>query len=323
MIKLSALGDFIQALGPCAAIRAHHPGADITLLTTRPYAPLAAQSPYFDQIWVDDRPRLWQVGRFLSLRQRLRAPRFNRVYDLQTSDRSGHYFRLMRRRDGGPEWSGIARGCSHPHANPQRDPMHTLDRQAEQLAMAGIPKTPFPDLTWVQADLSGLDLPPKPFALIVPGGAAHRPEKRWPAPLYGALAQRLVQEGWAPVVVGTHAEAEAAGHILEACPQAVSLIGKTDIPGLAALGQRAGLAVGNDTGPMHLLALVGCPSLVLYSHASDPERCGQRGAWVDILRVPDLRGLEEPDVWQRASTLLSSAAGDADEGRKTKLKESP
>jgi len=48
VIKLGALGDFVQALGPFAAIRAHHPAADIVLLTTRPYADLGRASGYFD-----------------------------------------------------------------------------------------------------------------------------------------------------------------------------------------------------------------------------------------------------------------------------------
>ena len=41
VIKLGALGDFVQGFGPFAAIRAHHPTAHITLLTTRPFAALA------------------------------------------------------------------------------------------------------------------------------------------------------------------------------------------------------------------------------------------------------------------------------------------
>ena len=44
VIKLAALGDFAQAIGPFAAIRRHHgdtASALVTLLTTAPYAPLA------------------------------------------------------------------------------------------------------------------------------------------------------------------------------------------------------------------------------------------------------------------------------------------
>ena len=41
IIKLGALGDFIQALGPMKSIRDHHPGTHITLLTTHHYEELA------------------------------------------------------------------------------------------------------------------------------------------------------------------------------------------------------------------------------------------------------------------------------------------
>ena len=69
VIKLAALGDFVQAFGPFAAIRAHHPAAEITLLTTPPYADLARRSPWFDRIWADGRPGwadlpgLWRLAR--------------------------------------------------------------------------------------------------------------------------------------------------------------------------------------------------------------------------------------------------------------------
>ena len=55
VIKLGALGDFVQAMGPAAAIRAHHPDAEITLLTTAPFAELARAAPYFDRVWIDER----------------------------------------------------------------------------------------------------------------------------------------------------------------------------------------------------------------------------------------------------------------------------
>ncbi|MBM3556279.1 MAG: glycosyltransferase family 9 protein, partial [Alphaproteobacteria bacterium] len=140
VIKHGALGDLVLAFGPFAAIRKHHPEARIVLLTTAPYAEFCRASGLFDEVWIDERPRAWEIGKLLGLRQRLRRGGFTRIYDLQTSDRSSLLFRLFGRPK--PEWSGIASGCSHPHANPHRDLMHTVERQAEQLAMAGIVATP-------------------------------------------------------------------------------------------------------------------------------------------------------------------------------------
>jgi hypothetical protein len=49
IIKLAALGDFVQAFGPFAAIRAYHPESHITLLTTPPYVALALHPAYAAQ----------------------------------------------------------------------------------------------------------------------------------------------------------------------------------------------------------------------------------------------------------------------------------
>ncbi len=129
VIKLGALGDFVQALGPFAAIRRHHRDAHITLLTTAPFVRFAERSGYFDSVWVTTRPGPSQWKAWLDLRRKLKSGRFDRVYDLQTSNRSSFLYHLYWPGPY-PEWSGIARGCSHPHANLGRDFMHTLERQA-------------------------------------------------------------------------------------------------------------------------------------------------------------------------------------------------
>ncbi|HVC51007.1 MAG TPA: glycosyltransferase family 9 protein [Stellaceae bacterium] len=295
VIKLSALGDFVQAMGAAAAIRSHHRGAAITLLTTAPYAELARQAPYFDAVWLDERPGWTNPASLLRLRRRLREGRFDRVYDLQTRRRSNFYFRLMRQ-GGGPEWSGIAAGASHPHTNPARDHMHTLDRQDEQLRMAGIPgPVPLPDLSWAAADIARFSLPAD-YVLLMPGGAAHRPQKRWPAENYAALAARLAAAGLTPVVVGG-ADERALGRIIAAAaPQSRDLTGATGFGDIVALGRGARRAVGNDTGPMHLAVAGGAPATVLYSAASDPALTAPRGTDVIILRAADLADLSIESV---------------------------
>lgn len=302
VIKLGALGDFVQAFGPFAAIRAHHPDAEITLLTTRPYAALAAASPYFDHVWIDDKPKMWQVPKVLKLRRQLASGHFRRVYDLQTSDRSSWYFRLM---GGEVEWSGIAAGCDMPHANPDRDHMHTIERQAEQLAMAGIDAVPPPDLAWTEsaADIGRFGLPGR-FALLCPGGAAHRPAKRWPAECFAEAARWLAGAGVTPVLLGTDAERAEIDIIRAACPAALSLAGKTGFLDILGLGRRAVLALGNDTGPMHLIATAGCPSVVLFSHESNPDLCAPRGR-VTILRRPSLSDLDGAEVQRALAELLA------------------
>ncbi len=296
VVKLGALGDFVQALGPFAAIRQHHRDAQVTLLTGPAFADFAAASPYFDAVWVDDRPRFWDVGGWLRLRRRLIDGAFDRVYDLQTSDRSGAYFRLLgpgRR----PEWSGIASGCSHPHANPRRDLMHTVERQAEQLRMAGIAAVSAPDLSWARADVSRFRLRP-PYVLLVPGGSLHRPEKRWPATHYAGLCATLAASGQQPVLLGTESEKPMIQAILRDCPPGLDLAGETSLADIAILARGAKAAIGNDTGPMHLIAAAGCRALVLFSSASDPALCAPRGADVTVLRGESLGELPPAEVWE-------------------------
>ncbi len=289
VIKLSALGDIIQALGPMAAIRRHHPDAHITALTTRPYASLLGASPYFDAVLTDARPSLWNVPGWLTLRARLRAGRFDRVYDLQTSDRSGFYFRLLGPGKR-PEWSGIAPGCSHPHANPGRDFMHIVDSQAEQLRMAGIAETPPADLSWLGADISRYGLT-APYVLMAVGGSPHRPQKIWPAERFAALARALAAKGYTPVILGTGPERPIADTIRAACPEARDLTGDTSFAELAQLARGAAAAVGGVTGPIHLIAAAGAPSVVMFSKVSDPAQCAPRGRKVTCLRKDSLADL--------------------------------
>ncbi len=287
VIKLSALGDFILSLGAFQAIRAHHPGARITLLTTGPFQQLGEASGCFDQVWIDDRPPLWRPDRWLALGRRLRAARFDRVYDLQRSDRSGWYFRLA----GRPEWVGSVAGCSHRYLPPRGPALHIAEREAAQLAAAGVGPIAAPELAFFDADLGRFALPPR-TALLVPGSAPHRPAKRWPATRFAALARELAAQGTTPVLLGTQAEARELAEIARACPAARDLCGETGLAEIAALARGARLAVGNDTGPMHLIAAAGCPCLVLYSAESDPARTAPRGPKVAILREESLENLD-------------------------------
>jgi ADP-heptose:LPS heptosyltransferase len=302
VIKLSALGDVIQALGPMAAIRRHHAGAHITALTTKPYESILKASPYFDEVWVDSRPRMTNVPGWMALRRRLRRAKFERVYDLQTSDRSGFYHRLLGP-GARPEWSGIAKGCSHPHANPRRDAMHIVDSQAEQLRMAGIADVPPSDVSWLTSDVSRYHLP-SPYVLMILGGSQHRPEKIWPADRFGQLARQLVRKRYLPVLIGTEPERPLADAVRGVCNEARTLIAKTTFADLAALARGAAAAIGGVTGPMHLISAAGAPSLVLFSAISDPAQCGPRGRKVAYLRKDSLADLPVDEVAAALADLL-------------------
>ena len=315
VIKLSALGDFVLALAAMKRIRQAHPKAHITLLTTPLYESLARICPFFNAVDTGGRPQ--SFAQWMALRRRIRAANYTRVYDLQTSAHSNRIFQSLRPKP--PPWSGVAFGCSLPHRNPLRNGMHTLERQADQLMYAGIwpdaptepGSAPLPDLSWVLKAADGErrtpgENRPKPYVVFVPGGSAHRPEKRWPVEKYAELARILYARGFDIVIIGGPQETELAHQIQRTTPRARDLTGRTDFQKVALLGARAALAVGNDTGPLHLAAAAGAPTIVLFSQVSDPALSAPRGQ-VAILRAANLADLAVAQVAQAASTLAPLA----------------
>jgi ADP-heptose:LPS heptosyltransferase len=311
VIKLGALGDFVQALAAMKHIRLAHPKAHITLLTTPPFEALARASPYFNAIENDGRPA--GLGDTMAMIRRLRRTGYDRVYDLQTSSRSSFYFQLLR--PFAPQWSGVAFGCSLPHKNPQRARMHTLERQADQLKAAGIwPDAPTSagmappaDLSWI-LNRKGASRPmasagtARPYALLIPGASAHRPEKRWPVARFAELGEALRKRGLDVLVIGGPQESSLAMAIQRKV-QARDLTGRTDFAQIAALGARATVAIGNDTGPIHLIAAAGAPTVVLFSSASDPALCGPRGH-VSVLQAGNLDDLPTSEVIAAVDRLV-------------------
>ncbi|MET0182414.1 MAG: glycosyltransferase family 9 protein [Caulobacterales bacterium] len=315
IIKLGALGDFIQSIAAAKVIRDYHVGARITLLTTEPFKAFADECPFFDIVEDDGRPREAQAT--TQLIARIRAAKYDMVYDLQTSNRTSTYYHALR--PWPPLWSGIAPGCSHPHANPDRANMHTLDRIAEQLAYAGlgpeggwdIGAAPLPDLSWVRTSLRDAPrLQPGyfgirgPFGLIIPGASPHRPEKRWPVDRYIDLAKRIAARGVTPAVIGASAEKDIGAEIVQHVPEAKNLVSRTDLFQIATLAERALFAVGNDTGPMHIAAAGGVPCVVLFSADSDPSRVAPRGARGALcLLAKDLNQMPVEQVDQQIRNL--------------------
>lgn len=292
VIKLGALGDFFQALGPMQAIRAHHPQAHITLLTTKPFEGFARECGRFDNIWLDMKPRWYQIRGWLALRRKLNGGHFSRVYDLQNNDRSSFYFTLFSPK---PEWVGVAKGASHRNTSPGRTAGHAFDGHVQTLKLAGIEGIEIDRLDWVKADIAGLGLQ-EPYALIVPGSAPGNPEKRWPAASYGELCQKLAAQGIQPVLLGTAAEKDVLEQIAAQCPQALNLGGKTNLKQIVVLGRAARIAVGNDTGPLHMIAPTGCPCISLFSDRSNRLRHYPKGPAVTILHAETLSDLSVETV---------------------------
>lgn len=298
IIKLSALGDFIQSLGASKAIRKAHPDAHITLLTTRPFENFARESGYFDRIHIDKRPKFYNLLDWLDLRTFLNRNNFTRVYDLQNNDRSCFYFRLLNAPK--PEWVGVARGASHCNTNPTRTAYHAFDGIKQTLALAGIHDVQPDPLDYITADLSGFELT-KPYVLLVPGCAPSRPEKRWSAKHYAHLASQLISKGYQPVLLGTKDDLDATDYIAEKCPESLDLNSQTSLSQIIVLARGAAGAIGNDTGPMHMIAPTGCPSLALFSSSSNPVKHCPLGPNVQHIQKDEINDITVKEVMEQLS----------------------
>lgn len=300
VIKLSALGDFVIALGAMKAIRDHHPDAHITLLTTNPYKTLAEKSGYFNEIWIDNRPKVYNLPHWFKFKRQMNDANFTRIYDLQNNDRTGIYFNLFSPK---PEWVGATKGASHFYDEPDRTAGLPLDGLRLTLKQGGIDTVDIDPMDWMEDNTARFKLPNN-YALIVAGAAPSRPEKRWPAENYASLCQTLNSKNITPVLIGTESEKDITASIMALCPNAINLAGQTTLFDLVPLARNAKFAVGNDTGPMHMIAPTGCHTLTLFSNASNPRRNAPMGENVQTIQVDNWQELSIVDVLKSLDSWL-------------------
>jgi ADP-heptose:LPS heptosyltransferase len=141
--------------------------------------------------------------------------------------------------------------------------------------------------------------------LLAPGGVS-KAQDVWPLENYAALAKRLYDHGMDVLVIGSPEESAMARTIQRTTPRARDLTGGADFTQVAALGARAALAVGNNSGATHLMAAAGAPTIALFSKAADPDIVGPRG-YVAILSAQEARAISLQQVTETALVLSRSA----------------
>jgi ADP-heptose:LPS heptosyltransferase len=115
------------------------------------------------------------------------------------------------------------------------------------------------------------------------------------------LARELAKQGLGSVLLGGEDERQLAEGFARAYPRILNLAGQTTFADIIGLARGASGAVGNDTGPMHLVAAAGCPGLVLFSDESDPALTRPAGKSISVLQRDDLAMLATADVVEALS----------------------
>ncbi|MBW2148594.1 MAG: glycosyltransferase family 9 protein [Deltaproteobacteria bacterium] len=114
---------------------------------------------------------------------------------------------------------------------------------------------------------SGLD-GDKPLIVVNVNASDRCLEGRWPPDRFAGLMDHMVEElAIRPVLTGAGEEEEYVQHVLSIMKnpeQTISLAGKLDFYGLAGLLAEAHLVITNDTGPLHLSAVMDTPVMAFY-----------------------------------------------------------
>jgi heptosyltransferase I len=294
IVRLSAIGDVIHGVPVLCALRDAIPGAFICWVVEGTAGDLLEGHPALDELVRVPR-RWWKSPRAVwRLRQKLHALRFDTAIDLQCLTKSAWAAWLSgaRRRIGKAGANGRELSRLLNNELVAAGGRHVIEHYLTMLRPLGIdaPEARFDlperaaEAEMAEAALRFAGFARLQFTILNPG--AGWPSKVWPAERYGALARILASShGMPSMVVWCGAEEKRSAETIVATSGGnARLAPATSMNQLAALCRRAGLFVGSDTGPMHLAAAVGAPTLSLHG-PSRAEWCGAYGPHAASLQV--------------------------------------
>jgi len=141
-------------------------------------------------------------------------------------------------------------------------------RQLEIVSLVGAqPVTLEPRLEVTSEDLEEANelVPPSPPPLVVIHPGAGDPRRRWPVEKFAFVGDALAEAGCKVVVISNPAQRDLASSVTGSMTaEATNLGGQTTLGGLTGLMSRADLVISNDSGPRHIAAAVGTPTLGIY-----------------------------------------------------------
>ncbi|MFH1061026.1 MAG: glycosyltransferase family 9 protein, partial [Pseudomonadota bacterium] len=315
VLQLARLGDFLQTTPLLAALRARHPQARILTVVTPAQVPLALGCGLADAVFALDPAGLEDAAadpdpararaRLAGLCAPLWAQPAAAVYNLNLSPLAAgvaagwagaqaHGWRLGgggRRLLGAP-WADFVMLTV---ADRRLTRLHLCDILASYAEPTGPPLTRLAQVVdpAAAADMAEL-MPPGDRPRVALQLGANSDLRRWPVASFAALAQGLMAAGAAVVLVGSQRERVLGRRLLRALgpvgSQVCDLMGRTDLPGLAAVLSACDLVVSGDTGSLHLATAVGAKVLALFMGPAAAPETGPYGAGHLVLQARDLCG---------------------------------
>jgi heptosyltransferase III len=256
-ISSTRIGDAVLSTGLLDHLMRAHPEARFTIVCGRVAEGVFRRMPRLDRLIAVEKRRY--SLHWLEIWGALAFTRWDLVVDLRASAIA--WLLWTRRR-------AVIQGG--------RRPGHRLTHLA---ALLGVEPPPLP-VIWTSpedtARAAALLPEGRPWLVLGPTANWHR--KVWPAERFAELALSLTApDGALPgagiAILGGPGDQERsmATPALTALPQALDLVGKLDLPEVAAALARAAMFIGNDSGLMHLAAAAGAPTLGLFGPTPSDE----------------------------------------------------
>lgn len=298
VVKLSAIGDVIHALPVSYAIKETYPEARLTWVVEPPAYDLLTMDPYIDRIIPFHKKEFKSVGGFLShigpFRKLLQQESYDAVLDLQGLFKSAAiaYIAKAPIKLGMCNMRELSDKVSKPVIGPYAQG-HIVERYLDVARAIGcrVDRVVFPlevpegeqeHTRWIFQQ-AGAKIE-NPYVVLAVG--ANWPNKRWPTAYFARLSDWLYGQRLIPVIVGGGVtdEQRAAAISQEAEILPVNLVGKTNFKQLTWILQQARATVGGDTGPVHLSAGVGTPTIMVMG-PTDANRNGPYGQQANAIEA--------------------------------------
>ncbi len=293
VIKLCCLGDILFLTPTLRSLRKAYPDAQITMLVSSWVKELIDCIPFVDDYILYDAPfRTSLVKKIVETLSTIVVLR-RRHFDLVVVGHRRNFFGFLAFLSGAKTRIGFHKTVLLTKTVHFDENRHEVDRYLSMADALGIsaagnetelrPRTE--DLQVVHDLLDTHQTANGDIVVGIFAGGGNNPGtwmpiKRWYPECYGQLINVLLQEfHYRVVLLGSESEKVLNDEILSYVKQpeqVLNLVGKTTLPRLIALASKCSLFIGGDSGPTHIAAAVGTPTIMLFG-PSDPRLVAPRG----------------------------------------------
>ncbi len=268
LIRLSSLGDIVLTTPAIRAVRAHFPHAYIAMLVAKQSAAVLRENPHLNEIILFDRlAKDKDIGEMLRIVRTLRQRKFDLTIDFQRKFRT----EVLTYLSGARERVGKGNLCTI--RVPEEGNKHATEHYFDLLRAVGIPaENRTLELFLAESERAAARRRFEVAGIIdarlkiglFPGAGWKLRE--WMPERFAAIGDRLVQHFNAQVLIFGGQKEVTLVHTVANLMQAAAIpfAGNLQIRQLAACVEKCDVFLTNDTGPMHIAAAVGTPTVSLF-----------------------------------------------------------